>query len=76
MSVQEVADLSGLDESRDANVTSALSPAERQRRHRVREQALLFERDDWRLFIDPATLPEKAGCQPGDLRRLCASRAG
>ena len=37
---------------------------------RQRDQALLFERDDWRLFVDPATLPQKAGCQPANLRQI------
>lgn len=31
---------------------------------------MLFERDDWRLFVDPATLPQKAGCQPSSLRQI------
>ena len=44
-------------------------PAERKRQQRQRE-ALLFERDDWRLFIEPATLPQKAGCQPSNLRQI------
>jgi hypothetical protein len=30
----------------------------------------LFARDDWQLFLDPATLPQKAGCQPEMLRRI------
>ncbi len=45
-------------------------PAERKRQQRQRGRTLLFERDDWRLFLDPATLPQKAGCQPSNLRRL------
>ena len=45
--------------------------AERKRQQRARDKAaLLFERDDWRLFIDPATLPQKAGCQPRNLRQI------
>ena len=44
--------------------------AERKRQQRQRDQALLFERDDWRLFVDPATLPQKAGCQPANLRQI------
>jgi hypothetical protein len=43
--------------------------AERKRQQRARD-ALLFERDDWRLFLDSATLPQKAGCQPAMLRDL------
>jgi signal transduction histidine kinase len=45
--------------------------AERKRQQRARDgAALLFEREDWRLFIDPATLPQKAGCQPENLRQI------
>jgi hypothetical protein len=56
-----------------ANVTSApLSAAERQRQHRERRRqaTTLFTRTDWQLFLEPRTLPQKAGCQPGDLRAL------
>jgi hypothetical protein len=28
------------------------------------------ERDDWQLFLDPQTLPQKAGCQPDELSAL------
>jgi hypothetical protein len=44
--------------------------AERKRQQRARERTLLFEREDWRLFLDPATLPQKAGCQPEHVRKL------
>jgi hypothetical protein len=30
----------------------------------------MLERADWKLFIDPSTLPQKAGCQPHELRRV------
>ena len=48
------------------------SAAERKRDQRARDakNGLLFERQDWMLFLSPATLPQKAGCQPGDLRAL------
>jgi hypothetical protein len=46
------------------------SATERKRQQRERDRTLLFERDDWRLFLDPATLPQKAGCQPGHLRQI------
>jgi hypothetical protein len=39
-----------------------LTPAERKRRQRKRD--LFYSRDDWQLFLDPATLPQKAGCAP------------
>jgi hypothetical protein len=48
-------------------VTSA---AERKRQQRARDKALLYSRDDWQPFLDPATLPQKAGCQPADLRAV------
>jgi len=53
------------------NVTP-LSSAERKRRQRERDRSsvLLYSRDDWQLFLDPATLPQKAGVQPGDLPAL------
>jgi hypothetical protein len=40
------------------------SPAERKRRQRERDQQLIYETEDWRLFTDLATLSQKAGCQP------------
>ncbi len=48
------------------------SAAERKRRQRERdrEQQLVYETPDWRLFTDLATLPQKAGCQPRDLRKI------
>jgi hypothetical protein len=30
----------------------------------------MFERADWHLFLDPSTLPQKAGCQPHELGRI------
>ena len=49
--------------------------AERMRRMRVRRAGaarspLLYERDDWRLLIDPRTWPQKAGCSPGQIGRV------
>jgi hypothetical protein len=32
--------------------------------------ASLYRRHDWQLFLDISTLPQKAGCQPSDLRRV------
>ncbi len=55
------------------NVTSPagpLSAAERKRRQRERErnaEALIYERSDWQLFCDPASLPQKAGCLPHEI---------
>jgi hypothetical protein len=53
------------------NVTP-LSAAERKRRQRerARSAALLYSRDDWQLFLDISTLPQKAGVQPRDLPTL------
>src|SRR3712207_9220395 len=44
----------------------------RSRRERLRGErpAILYETADWRLFCRPETLPQKAGCHPGDLRRV------
>jgi hypothetical protein len=55
-------------ESRTPGVTSAV--AERKRRQRARDRELLYSRDDWQLFLDLATLPQKAGCHPADLRKV------
>jgi hypothetical protein len=55
----------------------ASSSADRVRRLRERRRLaaeaqapLLFERADWRLFIDRHTLPQKAGCEPEQLGRV------
>src|SRR4051794_41026598 len=55
--------------------------AERMRRMRARRREaatnsaiapppLMFERPDWLLFLDAATLPQRAGCQPDELGRV------
>ena len=51
--------------------------AERMRRMRARKAAertakpiILYERADWRLFIDQRTLPQKAGCEPREIGRV------
>ena len=49
--------------------TPAAERKRRQRQHE-REQTLIYETEDWRLFTELATLPQKAGCQPEDLRRV------
>jgi Protein of unknown function C-terminus (DUF2399) len=59
-------------ESRSRTVTSAgrrpgTPAAERKRQQRERERNLIYETEDWRLFTDLATLPQKAGCQPAYL---------
>jgi DNA topoisomerase 6 subunit A-like protein len=50
--------------------------ARRVARHRQRKAnraaTLVWERADWRLFLNPRTLPQKAGCQPGDVGRATA----
>jgi hypothetical protein len=56
-----------LDESKTSSVTLA---AERKRRQRARDRALLYSRDDWQLFLDAATLPQKAGCRPVEMRAV------
>jgi hypothetical protein len=56
-----------LDEAKSSSVTGA---AECKRRQRARDKALLYSRDDWQLFLDLATLPQKAGCHPVELRAV------
>jgi hypothetical protein len=51
-----------------APVTPSSSSAERMRRKRHRDK--MYEREDWALFLDPATLGQKAGCEEKDLRRI------
>jgi signal transduction histidine kinase len=50
---------------------------ERKRRQRERQRdaanaraPLLFERADWQLFLRRETLPQKAGCEPGQIARI------
>ena len=40
------------------------------RRKRQRDRALMYQRDDWQLFLDPATLGQKAGCHDEHIRRI------
>jgi hypothetical protein len=54
-------------ENPTSGVTSA---AERKRRQRACDREMLFERPDWRLFLDPATLSQKAGCHPDKLCKV------
>jgi hypothetical protein len=56
----------------DSAPRTVTSAAERMRRMRARQatEALLYQRDDWQLFLDLSTLPQKAGCQPGEIPRL------
>jgi hypothetical protein len=41
----------------------------RERRAHTAVDPILFERADWRLFIDPHTLPQKAGCDANQIER-------
>jgi signal transduction histidine kinase len=71
----EIEQVIQLDESPERTVTSprrrpGTSVTERKRQQRKRDRTLMFERDDWTLFFDPATLPQKAGCQPEYLRQI------
>ena len=43
---------------------------ERKRLQRARERRIVYDRDDWELFLDQETLPQKAGCQPSELSAL------
>jgi hypothetical protein len=49
--------------------SGALRVADHRRRKRAQTEAMLWSRPDWRLYVDARTLPQKAGCLPGDLRR-------
>jgi hypothetical protein len=69
---QVVDDVIHLAELPDATVTGrpvgGTPAAERKRQQRARDREQLFERDNCRLFLDPATLPQN--CQPASLRRV------
>jgi hypothetical protein len=40
-------------------------------RRRLRSSApILYARADWKLFLDPHTLPQKAGCEPDEIGRV------
>src|SRR4029077_674154 len=47
---------------------SGATAAERKAHQRKRE--LFYAREDWRLFLEPVTLPQKAGCFPLDLYKI------
>jgi Histidine kinase-, DNA gyrase B-, and HSP90-like ATPase len=56
---------------------SSASSAERVRRHRLKKKlsaeaggTMLFTRPDWSLFLDPGRLPQKAGCDAGQVRAV------
>jgi hypothetical protein len=51
------------------------SPAGVKFKRQGEEEPLLFSSDDWRDFLDPATLPRKAGCSPQDLARVVYKEA-
>lgn len=70
---------SQLADSAEAIVTPRdKTAADRMRRMRARRRdmaavasaPLMFERLDWTLFIDRATLPQRAGCMPNELGRV------
>jgi signal transduction histidine kinase len=42
----------------------------RERRKAQDSTPILYERADWKLFFDPQTLPQKAGCEPNQLGRV------
>src|SRR6516165_4265244 len=42
----------------------------RERRAHTAVDPILFERADWHLFIDPHTLPQKAGCEANQIGRM------
>jgi len=42
----------------------------RERRRAQQIAPILYERADWKLFLDPQTLPQKAGCEPNQIGRV------
>lgn len=62
-----------LDRTNFTPVTSegrAVGAASAERKRRQRKRELIYERDDWQLFLDLATLPQKAGCYPFQLNQI------
>ena len=43
---------------------------ERRRRRGRTAAPLLYERADWHLFMQPESLPQKAGCEPDEIGRI------
>jgi len=59
--------------TRGATAVTRASAAERKRRQRERDRQaaeLVYEQEDWQLFLDYNTLCQKAGCYPDDLRKI------
>ena len=52
--------------------TAAAQRMRRMRTHRRTASSvpLLYERADWKLFVDPQTLPRKAECEPRQISRF------
>jgi Histidine kinase-, DNA gyrase B-, and HSP90-like ATPase len=60
-------------QARDLGQKRGSSSAERVRRHRAKKavaRELEYVRADWTLFLNPARLPQKAGCPPQRLRAM------
>lgn len=57
------------DEATRQRIAKKDAAAERKRLERERRKAapIIHETADWRLFLNPETLPQKAGCQPDDI---------
>jgi hypothetical protein len=49
--------------------------ADAKRKRKTEEEPLFFSTDDWRDFLDLATLPRKAGCSLADLARVVYKEA-
>jgi hypothetical protein len=60
------------DEATSQAIAKREAAAERKRLERDRRKAapIIHETADWRLFLDPETLPQKAGCQPDDIGKV------
>src|SRR5258708_36033273 len=55
--------------SGDAAVTFGKSTSAGRMR-RLRQRDLVYQREDWQLFLDPSTLSQKAGCNAEDINKI------
>jgi hypothetical protein len=61
--------------SKESEPQSFRIPTDAKSRRKAQEEPLYFSTDDWRDFLDLATLPRKAGCSPEDLPRIVYKEA-
>jgi hypothetical protein len=58
------------DLAENLTLSVAATSTERSRQRRARNKELRYGRTDWSLFLREDTLPQKAGCQPDELRAM------